>query len=114
MVEHFFFTSVELSRALGRKSASAAAPVSEQFGASTIVQCDLGSRVHRNRPLSELGPQAMAIIQLALSRAGLDWGDGIESLPWRSLLLRPGLDPVPIVLTERPPLAEVPAHRKTA
>jgi len=88
--------------------------VSEQFGASTIVQCDLGSRVHRNRPLSELGPQAMAIIQLALSRAGLDWGDGIESLPWRSLLLRPGLDPVPIVLTERPPLAEVPAHRKTA
>jgi glucosyl-3-phosphoglycerate synthase len=68
--------------------------VARQLGAASIVQCDLGERIHRNRPLSELAPQATAIIQLALSRAG-------ELAPARSI-------------GQRPPLADVPAHRKTA
>ncbi len=83
--------------------------VSERFGASALVQCDLGQRVHRNRPLGELSAQSLAILQLALSRAGL-----AEPGPWASALLRPGAEPVPVTLVERPPLAEVPAHRKTA
>jgi glucosyl-3-phosphoglycerate synthase len=88
--------------------------VAERFGPGGIVQCDLGVRVHRNRQLSELGPQAMAILQLALSRVGVEPGNGPAQLPWHSLLWRPGLEPAPVVLSERPPLAEVPAHRKTA
>jgi glucosyl-3-phosphoglycerate synthase len=84
--------------------------ISEQFGAGGIVQCDLGERVHRNRPLSDLGPQAMAILQLALSRAGLN----PDALPWGSLLQRPGHDPVVVTLSQRPPLRDVLAERKTA
>ena len=39
--------------------------VTERFGTAGLVQCDLGERVHRNRPLAELGVQALAILQLA-------------------------------------------------
>lgn len=46
-----------------------------EFGAATIAQVDLGVRVHRNRPLSELRPQATEIIQTALLRAGRDGPD---------------------------------------
>ncbi|MBO0731105.1 MAG: glucosyl-3-phosphoglycerate synthase [Acidimicrobiaceae bacterium] len=83
--------------------------VSERFGASAIVQSDLGERVHRNRPLVELSSQALAILQLALSRANL-----AEPGQWAAALLRPGAEPSPVTLVERPPLAEVPAHRKSA
>jgi glucosyl-3-phosphoglycerate synthase len=65
--------------------------VARGFGIGSIVQCDLGERVHRNRPLSQLAPQAATIMQLALARSG-----GSIAAP------------------QRPPLAEVPAHRKTA
>jgi glucosyl-3-phosphoglycerate synthase len=44
--------------------------VATEFGADTIAQIDLGVRVHRNRPLSELRPQATEIMQTALLRAG--------------------------------------------
>ena len=40
------------------------------FGTDVIAQVDLGTRVHRNRPLDELSPQATAIMQTALRRAG--------------------------------------------
>jgi hypothetical protein len=50
-------------------------------------------RVHRNRPLSELAPQAEAIIAIALARAGIE---------------------VSVELDERPPMIEVPAYRKSA
>jgi glucosyl-3-phosphoglycerate synthase len=97
--------------------------VAERFGVAAMAQCDLGERVHRNRPLTELGPQAMVIVQVALSRAGLAPGGlaGTGSLiPWQSRLVRPGEDPVTIRLTEQPPLATVTplapasAERKTA
>jgi glucosyl-3-phosphoglycerate synthase len=48
--------------------------VVSHFGVETIAQVDLGVRVHRNRPLSELRPQATDILAAALSRAPL--------LPW--------------------------------
>jgi len=41
------------------------------FGAATVAQVDLGVRVHRNRPLSELRPQATDILRAALVRAPL-------------------------------------------
>jgi glucosyl-3-phosphoglycerate synthase len=49
--------------------------VGAEFGAGSIAQVDLGVRVHRNRPLSELRPQATEIIRTALVRAGRDSPD---------------------------------------
>jgi glucosyl-3-phosphoglycerate synthase len=85
--------------------------VAEHFGVGAMVQCDLGQRVHRNRPLADLGPQAMAIVQLALSRAGLMPDTPV---PWRSRLLRPGEEPLAVCLSQRPPLVPVPPSRKSA
>jgi glucosyl-3-phosphoglycerate synthase len=45
------------------------------FGVETIAQVDLGVRAHRNRPLSELRPQATDILAAALARSPLT-GDG--------------------------------------
>jgi glucosyl-3-phosphoglycerate synthase len=67
--------------------------VAERFGLGAMAQVDLGVRVHRNRPLAELAPQAEAIIATALVRAGLV---------------------VPVEVDERPPMIEVPAYRKSA
>lgn len=50
--------------------------VASRFGADTIAQVDLGVRVHRNRPLSELRPQATDILRTALARARIVPGDG--------------------------------------
>jgi glucosyl-3-phosphoglycerate synthase len=45
--------------------------VARDFGADAIAQVDLGVRVHRNRPLEELRPQADDVLRTALGRAGL-------------------------------------------
>ena len=67
--------------------------VAARFGASSIVEADLGVRAHRNRSLDELRPQARVVLEVALHRAGL-----LASL-----------------LPERPPLRTVPGYdRKTA
>ena len=87
--------------------------VTERFGTAGLVQCDLGQRVHRNRPLAELGVQALAILQLALVRAGL-CEENAAAFGWTTHLVRPSGETVPVTLVERPPLKDVPAHRKTA
>ena len=43
--------------------------VASHLGVETIAQVDLGVRVHRNRPLSELRPQATDILAAALARS---------------------------------------------
>jgi glucosyl-3-phosphoglycerate synthase len=43
--------------------------VAARFGVETIAQVDLGVRVHRNRPLAELRPQATDILRASLARA---------------------------------------------
>ncbi|MDQ6614840.1 MAG: glucosyl-3-phosphoglycerate synthase [Actinomycetota bacterium] len=111
--------------------------VAARWGVAALAQCDLGERIHRNRPLAELGPQALAIVQVALSRAGrapdvpglvpdvagpvpdvagpvLDVAGPVP--PWQSRLVRPGEEAVTVSLSERPPLAPDPAsaERKTA
>jgi glucosyl-3-phosphoglycerate synthase len=45
--------------------------VAEQFGVGHVAQVDLGVRIHRNRPLAELRPQATDVLEAALSRAGV-------------------------------------------
>ena len=44
--------------------------VAEAYGTGAIAQVDLGTRVHRNRPLDQLRPQATDVLRAALSRAG--------------------------------------------
>ena len=61
----------------------------EQFGRDAVTQVDLGVREHRNRPLDELSPQALAVMTTALRRAGL----------------------IDVELAERPPLITVPEYR---
>jgi glucosyl-3-phosphoglycerate synthase len=87
--------------------------VTERFGSAGLVECYLGERVHRNRPLAELSVQALAILQLGLARAGVETTSS-SPLLWSTALLRPRAEPVRVTLVERPPLADVPAHRKTA
>lgn len=66
--------------------------VAARFGLASMTQVDLGHRAHRNRPLSELGPQAEAILRTVLARTGMG-------------------GPVP----ERPPLSDSPpGGRRTA
>jgi glucosyl-3-phosphoglycerate synthase len=48
--------------------------VAARHGAGSLAQVDLGVRAHRNRPLTELRPQATDILRVALQRAGLDTG----------------------------------------
>lgn len=67
--------------------------VADRWGVDAIAQVDLGKRVHRNRPLSELAPQARAVMHTALARAGVDTAVAVD---------------------ERPPMIEVPAYRKSA
>jgi glucosyl-3-phosphoglycerate synthase len=74
--------------------------IAEQFGTDVIAQVDLGTRIHRNRPLDELSPQAIAVMQTMLSRAG-------RAVPPVATLHRPGLEPIDVQVIERPPLATI-------
>jgi glucosyl-3-phosphoglycerate synthase len=55
--------------------------VADRFGIEAIAQVDLGVRIHRNRPLAELGVEATDVLRAGLDRAlapgeGLLRGDG--------------------------------------
>lgn len=71
-----------------------------EVGIGAIAQVDLGVRQHRNRSLAELGPQALAVSQAILDRAGV-------RPPGPAVLRRPGLDPDVVALDERPALASL-------
>lgn len=80
--------------------------VASRFGLHSLAQVDLGSRVHRNRPLDQLAPQALAVLHAALRRAGVDLAasDSVAmSLPG---------DRLEVELSERPPMVDVPAYRQ--
>lgn len=79
--------------------------VARLAGVEAIAQVDLGVRVHRNRTLEELGPQALAVLHAALHRADP------TLTPLTTTLVRPGAAPVAQALVERPPLVEVPEYR---
>lgn len=83
--------------------------ITQRFGLDAVAQVDLGVREHRNRPLSDLGPQAMAILVTALRKAGLAPGPAVEEL------VRFGagheIERVPVEVRERPPMREIPAYR---
>ena len=76
--------------------------ISRRFGRDVIAQVDLGSRVHRNRPLRQLGPQAAAITAMALRRGGLDLTPGTLTMP------RPEFGDADITVGDLPPIGELP------
>jgi len=84
--------------------------VADHCGLSAIAQVDLGVRRHRNRPLADLGPQAMAILMTALRRAGIpdrdEWGEMLVAFD--DDLRRRDVD---IEAGERPPIITVPAYQ---
>ncbi len=45
--------------------------VAARCGPASLALVDLGERVHRNRPLHELAPQAAAVLDVVLDRAGV-------------------------------------------
>ena len=79
--------------------------VSKHFGIDSLAQVDLGVRRHRNRPLSQLGPQAMTIMQVALRRRDFN------QVPIEALLIRPDEEPLAVAATELPALIDVPEYR---
>lgn len=85
--------------------------VAARWGTSALAQCDLGTRQHRNRSLRELGAQAVTVAQVALERAG--WRAG-EELPWSTVLQRADGERVSLSMDQLPPLAELPAVRRSA
>ena len=85
--------------------------VVDRFGRDAVAQVDLDVREHRNRPLDELAPQALAIMATALRRAGLV---PEQTAPFVELLraLPDGtVEAQPVEIRERPPIVTVPAHR---
>jgi glucosyl-3-phosphoglycerate synthase len=85
--------------------------VVHRFGIQSVSQVDLGVRAHRNRPLEQLGPQALAILATALRRAGLDASDpqfAAELVRYDENLVP---EHIPVVVRERPPIVTVPAYR---
>ncbi len=60
--------------------------VAERFGSGSMAQVDLGQRVHRNRPLEELAPQAEEVLLTVLARAGV-----IDAVPEVPPLSKPAL-----------------------
>jgi glucosyl-3-phosphoglycerate synthase len=76
------------------------------LGVDGIAQVDLGQRLHRNRPLAELGPMAAIVLMTALQRAGID------QVPADMVLDQPDHRPVPVRYAERPPLITVPEYTR--
>ncbi|MCZ7535316.1 MAG: glucosyl-3-phosphoglycerate synthase [Acidimicrobiia bacterium] len=84
--------------------------VCERFGFDAIAQVDLGVREHRNRPLADLGPQALAVLVTALRRAGLG---PVEQEPAELVRFDPSYSPerVAVEVRERPPIATIAEYR---
>lgn len=74
-------------------------------GIEGIAEVDLGERIHRNRPLDELGLQATAVLRAALTRADV----GIDH---PSVLRQPGREPRLLSHDELPPLVERISYRR--
>lgn len=77
----------------------------DRYGLDGLIQVDLDERHHRNRHLSDLGPQAMAITQAVLRRADPTLVSDM------AVLLNPDTSPVVIEANEHPPMIDVPRYR---
>jgi hypothetical protein len=75
-----------------------------------VAQVDLGRIEHESQTLQKLGPQAMAVLTVALRRAGLDpFEDPTSELLRFDVDHAPEVERVPVA--ERPPMITVPRYR---
>jgi glucosyl-3-phosphoglycerate synthase len=81
-----------------------------RFGSAALTQVDLDVREHRNRPLEELAPQAMAILVTALRRAGVPVDKRLAELVRYDERQTP--ERVAVEIRERAPMLSVPAYRQ--
>jgi glucosyl-3-phosphoglycerate synthase len=81
-----------------------------RFGSAALAQVDLDVREHRNRPLEELSPQAMAILVTGLRRAGVPVDRRLAELVRFDVDQRP--ERVAVEIRERPPMVTIPAYRQ--
>jgi glucosyl-3-phosphoglycerate synthase len=80
--------------------------VTAGFGNDALVQSDLGVRVHRNRSLRELSPQALAVLQAGVARAGIELEQGAPMAGGRITEMRvPSGDVVSVTFEELPRIA---------
>jgi glucosyl-3-phosphoglycerate synthase len=85
--------------------------VVERFGRDAVAQVDLDVREHRNRPLDDLAPQALAVMATALRRAGLlpemvaPFVELLRATPDGTIAAQA------VEVRERPPIITVPAYR---
>lgn len=80
-----------------------------EVGLDGIAQVDLELREHRNRPLGDLGPPALAVLVTVLRRAGLAPDDEIAAL--RRFDPSGVEEVVHVEVRERPPMATIDAYR---
>lgn len=77
----------------------------EAVGLARMAQVDLGTRVHRNRPLTQLAPQAAAVLHAALRRTDVAIDDTSEAL-----LASPAGEAIRVGVSELPALVDVPEY----
>jgi glucosyl-3-phosphoglycerate synthase len=80
-----------------------------RYGIDALAQADLGVREHRNRPLDQLAPQAMAVLLTVLRRAGIP-DDELSSTLVR-YDAHHHVESITVERRERPPMLEIPAYR---
>ena len=78
------------------------------YGMDAIAQADLDVREHRNRPLEELGPQAMAILVTGLRRAGVPVDKRLAELVRYDDAQH--AQRVAVEIRERPAIVTIPAY----
>lgn len=81
-----------------------------QFGSAALAQVDLHAREHRNRPLEDLSPQAMAILVTGLRRAGVPVDRRLAELVRFDPQQQP--ERVAVEIRERPPMITIPGYRQ--
>jgi glucosyl-3-phosphoglycerate synthase len=85
--------------------------VVERFGRPAVAQVDLDVREHRNRSLEDLGPQALAVMTIALRRALLLPEATAAVVELLRALPDGTIHAEPVEVRERPPIITVPAYR---
>jgi glucosyl-3-phosphoglycerate synthase len=83
------------------------ADLADTIGLGAMAQVDLGTRVHRNRPLAELSPQAAAVMRAAMRRSQVP-------VPAATVLDLPGVGRHIVADGVRPPLVEVAGYARRA
>jgi glucosyl-3-phosphoglycerate synthase len=83
--------------------------LAERYGIDRLAQADLGVREHRNRPLDQLAPQAMAVLLTVLRRAG--FADDEVSSTLVRYDAQHHVDSIAIERRERPPMLDIASYR---